>query len=117
MYIGEAITVGYDAPPTYSKRPECPQRFTWRQQTFSIVALLAEWHDFGRRGHMAQNMRPEHAARAAIHGSWGVGRFFFRVQVENGRIFEFYYDRAPKNADDRSGAWFLKQEVDLVHLG
>jgi len=53
----------------------------------------------------------EHAAVAASRGSWGVGRFFFRVRVENGRLFELYYDRAPKDSGDRKGAWFLRCEL------
>lgn len=110
-FIGEAITVAYDQPPVYSKRPDCPTRFTWYDETFVIVEMLERWQDYGRRGRMAQNMQPEHLARAAERGSWGVGRFYFRVQVADGRVFEFYYDRAPKNADDRHGAWFLSREL------
>lgn len=109
-FIGEPITVGYDTPPTHSKRPPCPIRLIWREKTYDVDTLLESWVDFGRRGRMAQNMRPEHAARAAQHGSWGVGRFYFRVQVTGGQIFEFYYDRAPQNAGDRYGHWFLTRE-------
>jgi hypothetical protein len=63
-----------------------------------------------RRGRMSNNMRPAHASRASRLGSWGVGRFYFRVKVDDGRIFEIYYDRAPADADNRKGAWFLKGE-------
>ncbi|MCA9973810.1 MAG: hypothetical protein KC425_26530, partial [Anaerolineales bacterium] len=99
------------------KRPSCPDRLVWRGETFQVVTLLASWHDFGRRGRMAQNMRPERLTRAARLGSWGVGRYFFRVRVvdaaENGREFEFYYDRAPKDADDRLGSWYLTRENEI----
>lgn len=77
----------------------------------AIVSLLAEWRDYERRGRMAQNMRPEHAARAAKKGSWGVGRYFFRIQVANGRIFDIYYDRSPKGSDQRAGNWYIYQEL------
>lgn len=110
-FIGEPITAVFHTPPAMSKKPGCPDGFVWGEESFVVVRLLEEWVDYGRRGRMAQNMRPEHAARAAQHGSWGVGRFYFRVVTDNGRIFEFYYDRAPKDADDRSGAWFLTREL------
>ena len=40
----------------------------------------------------------------------GGGRFFFRVSVDSGQIFELYYDRAPKDVDNRKGGWFLRGE-------
>ncbi len=113
-FIGERVTAVFNTPPALSKKPGCPDGFVWGDETFRVVELLEEWVDYGRRGRMAQNMQPEHAARAAQHGSWGVGRFFFRVVTDqNGRIFELYYDRAPKDADDRFGAWFLTREINL----
>jgi len=30
--------------------------------------------------------------------------------VDSGQIFDLYYDRAPKDADNRMGGWFLKGE-------
>jgi hypothetical protein len=110
-FIGEPITVEFDEPPTFSKKPHCPNRFSWGEETLAVVSLLAEWRDYERRGRMAQNMRPEHAARATKKGSWGVGRYFFRVQVANGRIFDIYYDRAPKGSDHRAGNWYIYQEL------
>lgn len=110
-FIGEPITVEFDAPPLLAKKPSCPERFVWRKETFAIVAVAREWRDYRRRGRMANNMRPEHAARAAQHGSWGVGRFYFWVRTANGRFFELYYDRSPQDADQRHGAWFLTKEL------
>jgi hypothetical protein len=110
-FIGEPITVAWDRPPLLEKTPRCPDRFTWREELFEIVAVLEERRDYGRRGRMAANMQPEHAQRAQQRGSWGVGRFFFRVRTANGRVFELYYDRAPRDSDARKGAWFLRQEV------
>jgi hypothetical protein len=110
-FIGEPITVGFEKQPTYSKKPHCPNRFVWEGVTLEIVSLLEEWRDYQRRGRMAQNMRPEHAARAVKKGSWGVGRYFFRVQVTDGRLFDIYYDRSPKGSDQRSGNWYIYQEL------
>jgi len=87
--------------------------------------MLSSWSDFKRRGKMARNMRPEHAAVAASRGSLNVGRFYFRVRValssdasavellENAKeqIFDIYYDRAMKNVDDRKGQWFVYREL------
>jgi len=60
---------------------------------------------------MTHNMRPANMAKALRRGSWGVGRFYFRVVVENDQIFDIYYDRAPKDALDRGGSWFLDREM------
>ena len=56
---------------------------------------------------MGRNMIPPHLSRAERIGSLGVGRFFFRVRTEGGRIFEIYYDRAPTDAGNRKGSWVL----------
>ncbi len=106
-FIDEPVEVAFNQPPALEKTPPCPDAFTWRGETFQVAEMLAEWSDFTRRGRMARNMQPQHAAVASHRGSWGVGRFFFRVRVQGGRIFEIYYDRTPKDAGDRKGKWFL----------
>ena len=110
-FIGEPIEVEFDRSPLLSKKPGCPDRFVWNGEQFDVVEKLAEWHDYGRRGRMARNMRPENLARAAKRGSWGVGRDYYRVSTAGGRVFELYYDRAPKDAHRRKGAWFLYREL------
>lgn len=110
-FIGEPITVEFDKPPQFSKKPDCPARIVWRGEMLVVEEKLEEWQDFRRRGRMAQNMRPERLAIAERRGSWGVGRTYFRVRVVGGRLFEFYYDRAPKDVDNRGGSWFLTQEL------
>ena len=110
-FIGEAIEAQFDQSPVLAKKPGCPNRFTWRGETYRVVEKLSEWHDYGRKGRMASNMRPEHAATAEGRGSWGVGRDYFRVRVESGQMFELYYDRAPKGSKQRKGAWFLVAEL------
>jgi hypothetical protein len=55
-------------------------------------------------------MQPAHLQSASRLGSWGVGRYSFCVFVDGGRIFEIYFDRAPQDAGDRKGHWFLKGE-------
>jgi hypothetical protein len=110
-FVSEPITVAFDERPLLEKKPGCPDRFTWNDQTYRIVAKLAEWHDYRRRGRMAQNMRPERLARATRTGSWGVGRDYYRVRTEEGRVFELYYDRSPQDADRRKGNWVLYREL------
>jgi len=106
-FIDEPIEVRFDSPPQLEKSPPCPQGFTWHSETFRIVELLAEWKDFRRRGRMGRNMIPPHLSRAERIGSWGVGRFFFRVRTDASRIFDIYFDRAPGDASDRKGSWVL----------
>jgi Family of unknown function (DUF6504) len=109
-FIDEPIQVHFDIPPLLEKTPPCPNGFTWLGQDLRITTLLFEWQDFRRRGRMARNMIPAHTQHAARVGSWGVGRYFFRVQVEDSRIFEIYYDRTPSDAFNRKGKWFLLGE-------
>lgn len=110
-FIDEPIEVSFDRLPAFEKRPPCPDAFIWRGEAFRVVELLSEWRDYQRRGRMAINMRPAHAELAAERGSWGVGRFYFRVRTDAGAIFDLYYDRAPKGMDHRKGAWFLFREM------
>ena len=111
-FIGEPITVHFEQEPTLEKKPGCPDAFVWRETYYQVVEKLSEWHDYRRRGRMARNMRPDHAARAVQRGSWGVGRDYFRVRADTGQIFDLYFDRAPKDADRRQGGWFLFRELE-----
>jgi hypothetical protein len=111
-FIDEPITVEFDVPLVREKNPTCPNRFVWQGETYQVSEMLAEWSDFTRRGKMARNMRPSHAAVAAGRGSLGVGRFFFRVRTPTGQVFDLYYDRAPKDALHRKGEWFLYREMN-----
>jgi hypothetical protein len=110
-FIGAPIEAVFDEPPALEKSPGCPDGFVWRGETFRVVELLGEWCDFTRRGRMARNMRASHLAVAANRGSLGVGRFTFRVRTDAGRVFDLYYDRAPKSVDDRRGSWTLYREL------
>ena len=116
-FIDEAIEVSFDTPPTLQKTPTCPNRFTWQGREYRIVEKLSEWFDFARRGRFARNMQPAHAAAASRRGSLGVGRFYFRVRTDSGQVFDLYYDREIKNADDRLGHWFLYQELTFEKQG
>ena len=110
-FINEPIDVHFDQAPALEKKPGAPDGFAWRGQTYRILELLSEWHDYQRRGRMARNMQPQHASVASGRGSWGVGQDYYRVRTDDGRIFELYYDRAPKGSDQRKGAWFLYREL------
>jgi hypothetical protein len=110
-FIGEEIEVDFDKEPVRQKMPPCPDGFTWQAHPYRVVEKISEWHDFTRRGRMARNMQPAHAAVAAERGSLGVGRFFFRVRTDTGQAFDLYYDRAIKDVDDRLGHWFLFREI------
>jgi hypothetical protein len=113
-FIDEPIHVSLPDGHHLEKTPECPTRFEWQGETFVIVACLEEWADFERKGKMARNMAPGHAQHASLKGSWGVGRYYYRVQVQDKRIFEIYYDRAPGHAGDRKGGWFLLGERKAI---
>lgn len=111
-FINERVDVFFEKAPVFEKTPDCPSGFVWRGTTYRIVNTLSEWRDYQRRGRMARNMSPSHAAAAEHRGSWGVGTFYFRVQTDQqNQIFDLYYDRAPKGADQRKGVWYVYQEL------
>lgn len=110
-FIGSPIEVQFDKEPLHKKKPPCPDRFKWDEKLFHVEDKVGEWHDYSRSGHMTHNMRPANMSKALRRGSWGVGRFYFRVQTVNGQIFDLYYDRAPKDASDRGGGWYLYKEM------
>ena len=111
----------FDTPPAREKTPDCPNGFIWEEKTYRVIEMLSSWSDFARRGKMARNMRPAHAAVASSRGSLNVGRFYFRVRVvlssssiagqPESQVFDIYYDRAMKNIDDRKGQWFIYREM------
>jgi len=111
-FIGEKIQVTFEIEPRLEKKPGAPNAFTWRESEYRITRVLAEWHDYRRHGRMARNMQAAHAAAATRRGSWGVGLDFYRVATDRDRVFDLYFDRAPKDADQRKGAWFLYQELE-----
>ena len=111
-FYDQPIEVVFDDPPVKEKSPPCPDRFTWESKIYTVKEVLSEWSDFTRRGKYARNMRPAHAAVASSRGSLNVGRFYFRVRVDTGQIFDLYYDRAMKSVDERKGQWFLYRELE-----
>lgn len=110
-FVDQPVEPIFDTPPAREKSPDCPNGFIWEGVTYRVTEMLSSWNDFQRRGRMAQNMRPAHAAVASTRGSLNVGRFYFRVKVNTGQIFDIYYDRAMKNVDDRKGQWFIYREM------
>ena len=112
-FIDQPIEVSFDSPPIHEKSPPCPNGFVWEERTYIIVEKLSEWTDFTRRGRAARNMRPSHAEAASGRGSLNVGRFFFRVRVNTGQVFDLTYDRAMKSVDDRKGQWLIYREMEI----
>jgi hypothetical protein len=110
-FIGEEIQVRFETLPVRQKTPPCPDGFSWQGREYIVKEKISEWVDYTRRGRMAHNMRPAHAARAAERGSLGVGRFYFQVRTETNQVFILYYDRLVKDVDDRLGHWYLYQEL------
>lgn len=110
-FIDEEIDVAFETPPLLSKRPGAPNGFSWEEAEHVVVEVLSEWMDYRRKGKASKNMREAHLRSAERRGSWGVGRFYFRVRTNQGRVFDLYYDRAPRAAADRAGRWFLWREM------
>jgi len=110
-FIGEPVVVWFVEPPALEKKPPAPAGFTWKDNRFQIVEVLSEWHDYRRTGRMSRNMQPAHAEVASHRGSWGVGQDYYRVRTSAGRLFDLYFDRAPRGIEQRKGTWYLDREL------
>jgi hypothetical protein len=113
-FFSARIEVSFTVNPLFSKHPQAPAVFIFNKQKHTIQQVLSEWHSFERTGRMALNMKTAHLEEASRKGSWGVGRFYFRVRTNKNRYFDLYYDRAPESASDRKGHWFLWRELEKV---
>jgi hypothetical protein len=112
-FYDDAIEVIFDVQPARAKTPDCPNGFIWNDQTYRVTEMLSSWSDFTRLGRASRNMRPAHMEVASTRGSLNVGRFYFRVKVDTGQIFDLYYDRAMKNVDERKGQWVVYRELAI----
>lgn len=79
-FICERIEVHCEGAPAQ------PASFTWRKAEYPVATVVHSWHDWG-------------FARAAPKKDWRSRRHrtYFRVQIEDGRVFEIYLDRASRN--------------------
>jgi hypothetical protein len=111
-FICERVDVEHETTPLLSKKPTAPNNILWKGQNYEVEEVISSWFDYSRKGRMALNMRPENLVKAARRGSRGVGRFYFRVRIRGGRVFDIYYDRAPKDVGDHKGHWFLWREME-----
>lgn len=114
QFVGEEIKAQFDKAPMLSKKPGTPCSFHWGQESFRVTETISQWFDYDRKGRMAKNMKDQNLREAKRKGSWGVGRYYFRVRTDLDRVFDLYYDRAPKDASDREGHWFLWREMEEV---
>ena len=39
-FLFEPVTVAFETPPVFEKRPYCPQAFTWRGRDHAVAELL-----------------------------------------------------------------------------
>ena len=106
-FIDEEIFVALENGAFLEKAPKCPVKFQWRDRWLTVQEIRSAWQDFSRKGDYSRNMKDKHLDRAQRIGSWGVGRFYFEIKADDDDLYTIYYDRAPENAHDRKGKWFL----------
>jgi hypothetical protein len=106
-FVGEEIRVDFENDFILEKKPPCPDSFTWRGATYGVEALVSSWFDHERKGKLARNMRDTHLKRARNKGSWGSGRYYFKILDDKNRIAVLYYDRTPRDVHNKKGVWIL----------
>jgi hypothetical protein len=89
-FICERITVSCEGAPAQ------PVSFVWRKKEYRVAAVKGSWHDWG-------------FARSAPSKDWRSRRHrtYFRVQTEEGEVFEIYLDRANRG----NPTWILHKRV------
>ena len=113
-FIGREINVTLPNGSSLDKKPPAPRAFRWKCVVHQVTEMLATWHRYGKPEIRTQGGRPPYFVRSGrTQGSWGQGRVYFRVRTEEGRLFDIYYDRAPKG-QRRAGAWFLWRELSAA---
>jgi hypothetical protein len=95
-FIGEPVVVESD-------RLGNPSSMTWREETRPIRRILQSWQDF-------------HFSPLAHKKTWRTRRHrnHYRVEWEDGRIFELYCDRGTHGGRK---SWVLLQELDPASVG
>ena len=113
-FVGETIEVSFPDSARLVKKPGAPVSFTWRGKIYRIARVVAEWHEHSRFPHGVESWScPPYAVRSrSAHGSWGVGRVYYRVETDEGMVFELYYDRRPRG-QRREGQWVLFARCDV----
>lgn len=91
-FISEPIEPVFAKAPDLRKRPPVPDAFVWQGKEYRVAEVVAQWSDRPRL-------------------SWGKGRMYFDVKTKDGRVFRLYYDRRPKDAQQRQGFWVLYGEL------
>ncbi len=115
-FIGEEIEPVFAQTPELEKKQGPPSGFRWRNREFAVKRVLKEWHEYdqGRPGPGWDAGRPPYALRGRMQrGSWGQGKDFYRLLLEDGRIVDIYYDRRPKGKN-RKGRWVFFRELGEV---
>ena len=119
QFIGHEITVTLPSGFSLEKKPPVPESFQWQGKLHTVTEMLAMWHRYGKPEIRTQGGRPPYFVRSGrTQGSWGKGRVYYRIRTKNGRLFDLYYDRAPKG-QRRAGSWILWRELsaDEVEVG
>ena len=79
---------------SFARKPGPPVSFTWREEEYQVAKVRRTWFDY-----TWGPMRPG-------RGRWWQRRHrtYYVVETQQGRIFEFYFDRG-------SDRWILSREL------
>ena len=113
QFYSEEIETHFETELVIEKRTGLPEAFTWRGRRYRVVELLKEWHDYLPRGKtksMYEKEKGSYWVKAGKrHGSWGVGRDYYRVRTDTDEVFDIYYDRKPKGQKSKGGWWLWRR--------
>jgi len=95
---------------TIDKNRRVPVSFVWNKKEYRINEVIASWQDWGfpKGSPKAKNWRLRHH------------RNYFRIQTTKDEVFEIYFDRKSRKADNppqadtarrEEGEWYLYQKI------
>ena len=95
-FVSEALTPVYrqDAGhPVIAGEPVLPGQFRWRQQILTVEQILSTWKEEGPCRHGS--------------GERYLRKHWYRIQIQDGREMEVYFERQARSSTQRKQRWWL----------
>ena len=73
--------------------PGLPDRFTWRDEVYSVVEVLSKWKESGSCRHGS--------------GERYLRKHWYKIRTDAGQVMTIYFERQARSAKQRKERWWL----------